>query len=445
MKSKTEPKSTSNSANKKTTGVQRLIDDFDKVYIGDSRKLAKGLRDESVDVTITSPPYFDMKDYGRPNQIGFGQKYEDYLRDLAVVFSEVFRATKPTGSLWIVIDTFRKDQELVPLPFDLARHLQTSGWTLRDIVIWKKERTVPWVQNGATKRIFEYILVLSKGPGNFKYNQDDFRETIDLKRWWVRYPERYNPKGKAPEQIWSYDIPTQGSWGDHYVRHFCPLPKELVSRIVQQTTERDQVVLDPFSGSGTVPTVSKLLGRQYIGFELNADYVEMFKKHLRNELALKKKEVVNSSLLTPNFEQTIVSLRLLKYGRLILRELKKSLPNSGFKIFVFQSSNIPNQKFKHYCADYFVVVDRNKLILEVNNLIEVVTSRAPLSKFGIQPDFHIVTEAQQMPAQNRRGILFEYTTTNSHFYADSLRFEKAWNGNGLLFSPIKVEVKEPHG
>jgi DNA modification methylase len=282
---------------------------YDKVHVGDARKLAKKLEGESIALTVTSPPYFDMKDYGRPNQIGFGQKYEEYLDDLAKVFSEVFRATKPSGSLWIVIDTFRKAQALVPLPFDLAQRLKQVGWTLRDIVIWKKERTVPWVQQGATKRIFEYILVFSKGTSDFTYNQDKFRETVDLKRWWVRYPERYNPKGKAPEQIWSYDIPTQGSWGDSYIQHFCPLPKELVSRIIQQTTSLDDVVLDPFSGSGTVPAASKLLGRRYIGFELNPEYVAMFKEYLKNELALKKvSDVSKLQQSAQSFEQTIVSL-----------------------------------------------------------------------------------------------------------------------------------------
>jgi DNA modification methylase len=445
LKSKPKPASASSSAGTTTADKKFSINDFDKVYVGDSRKLASGLHNESVDVTITSPPYFDMKDYGRPNQIGFGQKYEDYLRDMSVVFSEIFRATKPTGSLWIVIDTFRKGQELVPLPFDLARHLQVCGWTLRDIVIWKKERTVPWVQNGATKRIFEYILVLSKGPVSFKYDQDKFRETVDLKRWWVRYPERYNPKGKAPEQIWSYDIPTQGSWGNHYVRHFCPLPQELVSRIVQQTTERDQVVLDPFSGSGTVPTVSKLLGRKYLGFELNADYVEMFKKHLKNELALKKDEVTDSNQTTSNFEQTIILLRLLKYGRLIIRILKKSYPTSAFKMFIFQSSDVPEQKFKHYSAEYFVFVDKKNLAPEISKLIDSSIAHAPLSKFGIQPVFKILTSALEIPSQKRKGTFFEYTATNSHSYSEAHRFENAWNSQGLLFSPIKVEVKEPHG
>lgn len=423
------------------------IELIDKVHIGDARRLSKKLVTESVDVTITSPPYFDMKDYGRSNQIGFGQSYEDYLSDLALVFTEVFRATKSTGSLWIIVDTFRKDQEVIPLPFDLASRLKSSGWTLRDIVIWKKERTVPWTHSGATKRIFEYILVFSKGTGAFKYDQDKFRETTNLKRWWVRYPERYNPKGKAPEEIWSYDIPVQGSWGDHYVRHFCPLPTELVSRIVQQTTEPHQIVLDPFSGSGTVPTVSKLLNRRYVGFELNSEYVAMFRKHLQAQQKLQ-----NSSPLEPatedstkNFEKTIISLRILKFGRLLARQLQTHFPSTEFKVFAFQSDAVPSEKFKHYSAEYLIKISDHNLKAEAIRLVDQISTKPPLSKFGIAASYRPIS-AQKDFTSGQLGLeYFEYTITNSHSHNGSHDLNSAWESPGVLFSPIEVKVEESHG
>lgn len=420
---------------------------FDNVHIGDARLLAKKLASESIDVTVTSPPYFDMKDYGRPNQIGYGQDYEAYLSDLETVFTEVFRATKTTGSLWIIIDTFRKGQEVVPLPFDLATRLKQTGWTLRDIIIWKKERTVPWIHSGATKRIFEYILVFSKGTGTFKYDQDKFREVTDLKRWWVRYPERYNPRGKAPEEIWSYDIPVQGSWGDHYVRHFCPLPTELVSRIIQQTTEPQQVVLDPFAGSGTVPTVGKLLNRRYVGFELNSEYVDMFKKHLRQQLELQEQTPHDplTEDLAAAFEAKIISLRILKFGRLILRQLHKNLPSSEAKVFAFQSRDVPTEKFKHYSAQYFVRLLNNNLEPLARTLIEQTIAKPPLSKFGIQATYKFVSEIDYFNSNQKSAEYFEYTLTNSHFHAGHKKLEEAWEGKGLLFSPIKVEVEEING
>lgn len=386
-----------------------------------------------------------MKDYGRSHQIGFGQSYGDYLSDLTTVFSEVYRATKANGSLWIIVDTFRKEQEVVTLPFDIASKLKSVGWILRDVIIWKKERTVPWTHSGSTKRIFEYILVFSKSTNPFKYDQDKFREIADLKKWWVRYPERYNPKGKAPEQIWSYDIPVQGSWGDHYVRHFCPLPTELVSRVIQQTTDSKQVVLDPFAGSGTVPTVSKLLDRQYIGFELNSDYVGMFKDHLKKQLIAQRKAAHHFTAKNSAgaFEKKIIELRILKFGRLVLRHLHKALPTTIFKIFIFQSNLEPTEKFKHYCADYLIHVKDPKLASVTSTLISSLIKRPPLSKFGIQAHWSLVFDPSSFNLERQVDTYYEYSLTNTHFHMGNTSLSEALEGKGKIFSPIKAEVEEP--
>jgi DNA modification methylase len=414
------------------------------VLVGDARLLSKSLPDSSVNVTITSPPYFDLKDYGRPDQIGFGQKYEAYLEDLTSVFQEIYRATMGNGSLWIIVDTFRKDQEVLPLPFDIAAKIKAVGWTLRDIVIWKKERTVPWVTAGATRKIFEYILIFSKGTTAFQYDPNKYRETTDLKRWWVRYPERYNPKGKAPEEIWSYDIPTQGSWGDSYIRHFCPLPNELVARIIQLTTEKGGVVLDPFSGSGTVPTVSKLLDRSYIGFELNSDYVAMFERHLSKELVKRaQKELEFSpSIGSHDFEATIISLRLLKYGRILLRRVIEASPDTAIKIYVHKTSVAPTDKFKIFSADYFILLKTKKLQKSTQALFDVICSKPPLSKFGIQPTFKFIQSLTELTTTNSESPYYGYTVTNSHFNCGSFPLQQTAKSHLQLFSPIGLKVEE---
>lgn len=416
------------------------------VQIGDARLLSKSLSDSSVNVTITSPPYFDLKDYGRPNQIGFGQKYEEYLDDLTSVFEEVYRATKSDGSLWIVVDTFRRDQEVLPLPFDIAAKLKACGWTLRDIVIWKKERTVPWVAAGATRKIFEYILVFSKGSSSFQYDPNKYRETTDLKRWWVRYPERYNPKGKAPEEIWSYDIPTQGSWGDSYVRHFCPLPNELVARIIQLTTQKGDVVLDPFAGSGTVPTVSKLLDRSFIGFELNSDYVAMFEKHLSKELAKRAQQNLEftTSEGSSDFESTVISLRLLKYGRVLLRRISEATPEMTVKVYVHSLPDLPVEKFKHYSAEYLIFLRTKKAQKSVQALLKVICAKPPLSKFGIQPTFRFIQSSAEFSEEFHKTLYFGYTQTNSHFNSGSFSLPETWTSRLQLFSPIELKVEEPN-
>jgi DNA modification methylase len=424
------------------TSLSELLN---QVHVADSREFTKRLPDNSVNVTITSPPYFDLKDYDRPNQIGFGQDYQQYLDDLGLVFKEVFRATKKDGSLWVIVDTFRKGQQVYPLPFDIANKLKDFGWVLRDIVIWKKERTVPWVQNGATRKIFEYILVFSKSADQFRYDPDKYRDTEDLKRWWVRYPERYNPKGKAPEEIWSYDIPTQGSWGDSYIRHFCPLPSELVTRIVQLTTAKNGVVFDPFAGSGTVPTVSKLLGRAYIGSELNAEYVAMFEKHLAQQLATKgRQRTAPNSRSAATFEATIVALRTLKFGRLILRAICKEHPEVDVQVYVYKLEAKPTEHFKHYAAEYVVYLPTVKLRRDAQTLVEAVSRKPPLSKFGVQPTFSFVGALDDISATRRRLTYFRYSKTNSHHHVGEVSFKTAWNSDDQLFSPIKLEVEEPH-
>ncbi len=148
---------------------------LNRVYNIDSRQILESISQNSeIQTTITSPPYFDMKDYGSENQVGYGQKYEDYLNDLQNIFGQILRITKDDGTLWIVIDTFKRNNQVVSLPFDLANKLKDIGWFLQDIIIWKKDKTVPWSTNGFMQRKFEYILFFSKNI-KYKSNKDKVR------------------------------------------------------------------------------------------------------------------------------------------------------------------------------------------------------------------------------------------------------------------------------
>lgn len=138
------------------------------IHHQDARAINDVINQKIVSTTITSPPYFDMKDYGSENQIGYGQSYSEYLKDLKKVFLAIYNITKDNGTLWIIIDSFKKDGRVIPLPFDLERELTSIGWMLQDIIIWKKDRTVPWSSKGRTQRKFEYILFFSK-TNNYNY------------------------------------------------------------------------------------------------------------------------------------------------------------------------------------------------------------------------------------------------------------------------------------
>ena len=409
-----------------------------KVHHMDARGLDSIIQGQIVDVVITSPPYFDLKDYGHEDQIGYGQKYSDYLGDLKAVFEKVFEVTKETGSLWVIIDSFKRDGELVPLPFDFAAKLREVGWKLQDIVIWKKDRTVPWVASGTTRGIFEYVLLFSKG-GNYKYHADRERNSTALKKWWVKYPERYNPQGKSLDEMWEFGIPVQGSWGSGYIRHFCPLPEGLVDRIVRLTTDEGDVVLDPFSGSGTVPTRAHLLKRRYIGFELNDEYIKMFQRYLR----VKSKELQNNSQGVgkpiEGFEELILNLRALKFAKV----LKKEASRLGFnvkKIYVKRIKKNPKEKHKLTVVRYLLLTDSRPE--EILSACQGALEKPPLSKFGIEAAIEICCDPQSFVDGISENSLFLYSEICTHKFKDVISRADFVRMSGLIISPINVEINE---
>jgi DNA modification methylase len=278
-----------------------------------------------------------MKDYNADNQIGFGQSYENYLYDIQIVFEGIFERTKINGTLWVIIDTFKRSNQVITLPFDVSNKLKEIGWLLQDIIIWKKDKTVPWSTNGFMQRKFEYILFFSKST-NFKTNKNSVRvyDTNHLKRWWVKYPERYNPKGKALDEIWEFPIPIQGSWGNKYIRHFCPLPESMVATMIQISSDENDIILDPFAGTGTVLSQSAYMKRNYVGIELNSEYVRMFENYLDKTFKEKRKEynLYKRNEGQEHFEKNIINLRILKYARLLITKIEKDLSQKDFKILV---------------------------------------------------------------------------------------------------------------
>ncbi len=410
-----------------------------KVFLDDARNLRKKIKPSSLDVTITSPPYFDMKDYGHSDQIGFGQSYEAYLKDLKGIFQNIYDATKDTGSLWVIIDTFKRDGAVVPLPFDFAREVSVAGWKLQDIIIWKKDKTVPWSKKGTTRKIFEYVLFFSKSQV-FKYYSERAREIKDLKEWWIRYPERYSPCGKSLEEIWEFSIPTQGAWGDGYIRHFCPLPEDLVRRIITLTTDEGDTVFDPFSGSGTVPAQAAFMLRKYYGFELNPEYIDMFESYLKDnlEFRLELYSASKNSIDEESFKERIIDLRILKYGRVLSKKLKSSGINIS-KIWIERSNKKLSGKYDIASAKYVMLSD--KLYPKIREKIDELISTPPLSKFGISAEFATKTNNQEFTDSLPDSNLFVYTASNTHQYIAASSKEDRLT-KGFIFSSIAVSINE---
>ncbi|GHD60291.1 DNA-methyltransferase [Jeongeupia chitinilytica] len=412
-----------------------------QIFLDDARKIEERVTPDSLDVTITSPPYFDMKDYGHSGQIGFGQSYDQYMDDLKKVFRGVFQATKNTGSLWVVIDSFRRDGVVVPLPFDFAKAIGSIGWKLQDVIIWKKDKTVPWSRKGATRKIFEYVLFFSKSE-EYKYYSERARETRDLKEWWVRYPERYSPYGKSLEEIWEFSIPTQGAWGEGYIRHFCPLPEDLVRRIITLTTDEGDLVFDPFSGSGTVPAQAAFMARNYLGFELNEGYVKMFETYLNANSSTRLNEYFKSksSMGEDEFKETITNLRILKYPRVIAKKLK-SMGIDVSRIFV-ERLDVPLGGRHEIAAAKYVFLTSNAVSSEhLLGAIKEVTSIPPLSKFGIAANVEHMTNEEVFFAKLPSSDLYIYTAANTHKHKES-RLGLKYGRSDFIFSSIAININE---
>jgi DNA modification methylase len=396
-----------------------LIKIINKYHIYNSLFL-KDIIGESpiVDVTVTSPPYWDLKDYEHDQQIGLGQTYDIFLNDLEKVFSMVYDVTKNSGSLWIVADTLKKNGEMVLFPFDLASRLKRVGWTLQDVIIWNKDKTRPWSHKGKLRNIFEYILFFTKTK-NFKYYLHRIREINQLKKWWIRYPERYSPFGKAPSRAWEIAIPRQGSWGKdtNWVTHACPFPPSLVQRIIQLTTNSGDLVFDPFAGSGVTLAQAEVMGRRFAGFDLNKEYQNMYLKRVRPMVKsmMKTDEMQNGK--KDRFRIKIWQLRKLKYPREIYRLVKKNKLSALIKLFVVvdKKSSMTNI--------YIITEASHNQSKTLQQYIQKLSSQPPLSKYELSPNIHVISlgnkkDVSMFRKKVHENYLWRYSKGVTHFAKD---------------------------
>lgn len=379
--------------------------EFFTVHSGDARRLELLLSSYSsprrplLTSTITSPPYAALKDYGDPNQIGYGQPFDEYLIDMRRVFRSIYRHTKQNGSMWVIADTVREKPtrgNLWPMqmvPFDLAQQAQGEGWILRDVIVWLKDKTLPWSSRGRLRNGFEYVLFFVKSA-RFKYHIDRLREPNDLEQWWVRYPERYNPQGKAPSNVWAVPIPVQGSWANTAIQHACPLPADLVERMVLLSTDKDDVVLDPFAGSGVVIAEAQRLKRRGLGVELVEEHISSFHSTVLPEITERRGADVVQELRarSDELQATVLDLRAVKYLKVVVltaQQIDPTLPRP-FAVYGFRSAR-PARDGRTSLELVVVLrdhdLDRSDDYLEA---AERATHRRPASKFGITSQVRVV-------------------------------------------------------
>ena len=317
----------------------------DTILCGDAVEQLKSLPDESIDMCLTSPPYFSLRNYDVAGQIGQETTPDEYIDRLLAVFAEVHRVLKPEGTLWLNIgdayagsgqgagtknpsakqksnrgmshmqvegfksklltvqDCKRKD--MIGIPWKLAFALRDAGWYLRQDIIWYKPNVMPEPVKDRCTKSYEHVFLLTKSIGYY-FNSDAIREPCseaslaDFKR-----RKTLTNKGGGKDSYEGVRPDLCRSRADYYAKdgkrnardvwqintkpykgaHFATFPEELASRCVAAGCPEDGIVLDPFMGAGTTAVVAKQQGKHYIGIDLNQNYVALAEERIQNVVA----------------------------------------------------------------------------------------------------------------------------------------------------------------
>ncbi len=251
------------------------------IIIGDSRRM-DDLKDESVHLIITSPPYWQLKDYGNGSQIGFNDTYEDYINNLNLVWKECYRVLHKGCRLCVNIgDQFARSvyygrYKIIPIREEIIKFCETIGFDYMGAIIWQKVTTCnttggatvmgsfPYPRNGIIKLDYEFILI-------FKKLGDPSKVSREIKE-----------KSKLTTEEWNEYF--YGHWnfsGEKQDKHLAMFPEELPKRLIKMFSFVGDTVLDPFLGSGTTCLAAKKLGRNSVGYEVNKDFLPVIREKLK--------------------------------------------------------------------------------------------------------------------------------------------------------------------
>lgn len=306
-----------------------------QVLVGDALKTLRKMPSESVHCVVTSPPYWNLRDYGVAGQLGLEATPQKYVRALVKIMREVRRVLRSDGTCWVNLgDSYMggvgkstitskrnhdavkaariaiagmggprhrkapglKEKDLCGIPWRVALAMQADGWWLRSDVIWHKPSPLPESVRDRPSRAHEYVFLFTKSA-QYSYDAKAISEPLlhpekslprDMSRAFSRrrltavdhdqaeYSSRETeaPTTKNARTVWTI---AQTPFPD---AHFATFPSKLVEPCVLAGCPRGGIVLDPFAGSGTTLAVALEHGRQAIGIELNPDYAVMIERRL---------------------------------------------------------------------------------------------------------------------------------------------------------------------
>lgn len=258
---------------------------------GDSRQMNE-LKDRSVHLVVTSPPYWQLKDYGTEDQIGFNDSYENYINHLNIVWKECFRVLHDGCRLCINIgDQFARSvyygrYKIIPIHTEIIRFCETVGFDFMGQIIWQKTTTMnttgggavmgsfPHPRNGIVKLDFEYILLFKKQGNAPKPTAEQKANSAMTNEEWNTYFNGH----------WYFN-------GEKQDKHLAMFPEELPHRLIKMFSFPNEIVLDPFMGSGTTALAAKNLQRNSVGYEINPYFVPIIKEKIGGENVFSKVEI----------------------------------------------------------------------------------------------------------------------------------------------------------
>jgi len=269
----------------------------------------KLLPDNSVHLAITSPPYWQLKDYGTDNQIGFHDSYENYINNLNLVWKECYRTLHNGCRLCVNIgDQFARAvyygrYKVIPIREEIIKFCENIGFDYMGAVIWQKVTTsnttgggvqmgsYPYPRNGILKLDYEFILIFKKlgdAPKHTKEQKELSKMTAE--EWNTFFFFHWNFTGARQNG------------------HIAMFPEELPRRLIKMFSFVGETILDPFAGSGTTSLAAKNLGRNSVGYEINPEFIPFIKDKLevhQKDLNGTTYEFVKQENTKANFESDI--------------------------------------------------------------------------------------------------------------------------------------------
>lgn len=286
------------------------------VYFKSSENMEE-VNSESVTLIVTSPPYWNVKDYGDINQIGFGQSYNKYIESLNIVWKECIRTLQPNGKIAINFQPLPISSEysgfnrriIQNIMFDVELFMRKNDLYLSGMHYWDKSAYInnvswgsyPKPTNIASNTSFEQIFVWVKRGKTRTIDKDILEKNLLKKSEWRHWAVRC---------IWDDISPVIkiNSKGENIFGHPAPFPEEIPHRLIRMHTLQGENVLDPFLGSGTTLKVCKLLNRKGIGYEINDNYKDLIEKRILEDWSIPEIEADYTTIGTDTTKSIIKNI-----------------------------------------------------------------------------------------------------------------------------------------